>query len=100
MGVARTQTLVQLNEMLLAALDQRASRRGISRSQLIREAVEAHLAADYDAEISRRIIEGYEAIAQATPDAWADPEDVRAASVRDVHLRLDAEERAAGHDPW
>lgn len=100
MGVARTQTLVQLNDSLLAALDQRASRRGISRSQLIREAVETHLAADYDAEISRRIIEGYEAIPQARPDAWGDLDAVKAASVRDAHLRLDAEERAAGHDPW
>lgn len=100
MVVARTQTLVQLNETLLAALDQRAARRGVSRSQLIREAVEAHLAGDHDAEISRRIITGYERVPQATPDEWGDPTELADRAARDLHRRLEAEERAAGHDPW
>ncbi|MFN2642016.1 MAG: ribbon-helix-helix protein, CopG family [Actinomycetota bacterium] len=39
--MARTATLVQLNQDLLAALDQRAAEEGVSRSQLIREAIKA-----------------------------------------------------------
>lgn len=100
MVVARSQTLVQLNDTLLAILDQRAARRGVSRSQVIREAVEAHLADDYDSEISRQIIAGYERTPQSTPDEWGDPAKFTAAAARDAHRRLDAEERGAGHEPW
>jgi metal-responsive CopG/Arc/MetJ family transcriptional regulator len=59
MVVARTQTLVQLSDELLAHLDARAARDGRSRSDLIREAVAGYLAADREAEIDRRIIEAY-----------------------------------------
>jgi len=98
--VARTQTLVQLNEILLAALDQRSVQRGVSRSQVVREAIEAYLAADIGQEVTRRIVSGYERIPQATSDEWGEPELLAAATSRDAHRRLDAEERAAGHDPW
>lgn len=98
--MARTQTLVQLNETLLASLDQRAARRGVSRSQVIREAVESHLSDDHDAEISRRIVEGYERTPQATSDEWGDLADAATAAARHLHRRLDAEERSAGHAPW
>jgi metal-responsive CopG/Arc/MetJ family transcriptional regulator len=57
--VMRKQTLVQLNDELLAALDQRAAQLGVSRSALIRRAVEAFLADAVEAEIDRRIEEGY-----------------------------------------
>ncbi len=100
MVVARAQTLVQLNDTLLAALDQRAGKRGVSRSQLIREAIEAYLAEDYDAEITRQIIAGYERIPQAMPDEWGDPAAFTGAVARDLHRRLDTEEQAAGHEPW
>jgi predicted DNA-binding protein len=100
MVVARTQTLVQLNEALLAALDQRAARRGISRSRLIREAIEAHLRTDQDAEVSRRIIEGYTKTPQATLDQWGDPAEAATAAARDLHRRLDAEEQTAGLESW
>ncbi len=40
MVVARTQTLVQLNDELLGLLDERAARERRSRSALIREALE------------------------------------------------------------
>ena len=60
MGVTRTQTLVQLTDELLRRLDERAAREGRSRSALIREAIEAHLADPARDEISRQIIEGYE----------------------------------------
>jgi metal-responsive CopG/Arc/MetJ family transcriptional regulator len=59
MVVARTQTLVQLSDELLAHLDARAARDGRSRSDLIREAVAGYLAADREAEIDRRIVEAY-----------------------------------------
>lgn len=42
--MARTQTLVQLNDRLVADLDAEAARRGCSRSHIIREAVERYLA--------------------------------------------------------
>lgn len=75
----RTQTLVQLSDELVSLLDQRAASRGISRSQLIREAVEAHLRVDHEAEISRRIVEGYTAVPDDRElDRWAE------ASARDM----------------
>jgi hypothetical protein len=98
--MGRAQTLVQLSDTLLAVLDQRAAKRGVSRSQVIREAVEAYVRADYDAEISRQILDGYDRLPQATPDEWGAPSDFSAAATRDLHRRVDAEERAAGHEPW
>ena len=96
----RTQTLVQFNDTLLAMLDHRAAKRGVSRSQLIREAVEAHLADGLDAEISRQIVAGYEAGPQSMLDGWGDPSGFAAATARDLHRRLDAEEREAGSPVW
>jgi Arc/MetJ-type ribon-helix-helix transcriptional regulator len=98
--MARTQTLVQLDDILLSLLDQRAAQRGVSRSQVIREAVEAHLASDHESEISRQILAGYERIPQSTPDEWGDPSRFTAAAAGDAHRRLDAEERSAGHEAW
>lgn len=71
MVVARRQTLVQLSDGLVAALDERAGRLGVSRSQLIRAAIERYLAEGRDAEIDRAIVEGYERVPQ-DDDAWAD----------------------------
>lgn len=96
----RKQTLVQLDRTLLAMLDQRAAKRGVSRSQVIREAVEAHIGDDYEAEISRQIIAGYERMPQSTPDEWGEPSSFAAVAARDLHRRLAAEEEAAGHEPW
>lgn len=73
MGVSRTQTLVQLNDALLARLDERAARESRSRSALIRDAIEAYLRDDVAAEIDRRIAEGYARAPQtAIEDAWAE----------------------------
>lgn len=60
--MARQPVLVQLSDELLAALDQRAAAAGVSRSRLIREALEQQLAADLAAEIDRRIVDGYRCI--------------------------------------
>lgn len=62
--MARRQTLVQLTDALLAALDQRAVQEGKSRSELIRDALEAYLAEGVEAEIDRQIVEGYSRIPQ------------------------------------
>lgn len=70
--MARQPVLVQLSDELIAALDQRAAASGTSRSRLIREAIESHLAADLAAEIDRRIVEGYRRIPPDEVDAFAD----------------------------
>lgn len=60
--MARTQTLVQLNDELLRRLDERAAREGRSRSALIRDAIDAYLYDEAEARIDREIREGYERI--------------------------------------
>jgi hypothetical protein len=71
MAIARQQTLVQLTDRLLAALDERAARDGVSRSRLIREAVEAYLAAGRSAAVDRAIVDGYTRI-PPEDDPWAE----------------------------
>ena len=68
MVMARTQTLVQLTPELLALLDERAQREGVSRSELIRRAVETHLAADAEAALDRAITDGYARHPAPEPD--------------------------------
>ncbi len=64
--MARVQTLVQLNEELLAALDAlRASTGGRSRSELVREALELYLLQRSAAAIDAAIVEGYTRIPPA-----------------------------------
>lgn len=73
MVVARTQTLVQLNDELLYALDQRAVKDRRSRSFVIREALEQYLHDEIEAEIGRQIVEGYTRIPQTEEElGWAD----------------------------
>ncbi len=80
--MARTQTLVQLTEDLLALLDERAARSGRSRSELIRQAIERYLHEDLEAEIDRRIVDGYRRIP---------PDDVDYTGVA---------KRAIAEEPW
>ena len=70
--MARQQTIVQLSDELLALLDARAARRGISRSELIREAIEDHVKGDRDAATDAAIIEGYTRIPPPKHDPWAE----------------------------
>ena len=67
MVMARTQTLVQLDDRLIALLDQRASKSGASRSALIRQAVEAYLSADQGSAIDEAIVAGYQRIPADEP---------------------------------
>jgi plasmid stability protein len=87
--MARTQTLVQLSDELLAQLDARAAREGRSRSDLIREALSSYIAADRGAAHDRRIVEAYRNVppedllgAEATALAM-----VRAEPWEDSHAR-------------
>ncbi len=64
---SRTQTLVQLTDELLAALDQRAASSGRSRSELIREAIQRYLGED---DADRAIVEAYRRVPQEA-DPWA-----------------------------
>jgi metal-responsive CopG/Arc/MetJ family transcriptional regulator len=58
-SVTRKQVLVQLDDELVDSLDRRARRAGVSRSELIRMAVAAHLR-DLDwAEADRAAVEAY-----------------------------------------
>jgi predicted DNA-binding protein len=72
-SVARAQTLVQLTDELLQLLDERAARERRSRSTLIREALEHYLSDDLQAELDRRIVDGYRRVPQTDDeDAWAE----------------------------
>jgi metal-responsive CopG/Arc/MetJ family transcriptional regulator len=59
MVVPRAQTLVQLTDRLLAALDQHAAKVGRNRSDVIREAIERYLEESLEDDIGRAIVEGY-----------------------------------------
>lgn len=73
MAMARQQTLVQLNDELLYALDQRAVKDRRSRSFVIREALAQYLHDEIEAEISRQIVEGYTRIPQTEEElVWAE----------------------------
>lgn len=67
----KTQTLVQLTPDLLAALDQKAALTGRSRSDIIREAIGDYLADELEAEIDRKIVQGYRKKPQKA-DEWAE----------------------------
>jgi hypothetical protein len=93
--MARTQTMVQLSDELLAQLDEEAEARNCSRSALIRLAVEEHLARSSEVAKVRRYVEGYRARPPADGDDWG---DLAASADRDgraLSCRLDREEREA-----
>ena len=70
-GIARRQTLVQLDDARLAALDERAAASGRSRSELIRDAIDLLLGTGDAAAIDAAIIAGYERCPPPVDDAWA-----------------------------
>jgi metal-responsive CopG/Arc/MetJ family transcriptional regulator len=70
--MARQQTLVQLSDSLVAALDERAARLGTSRSHLIREAIESYLHDEREDAIDRAIVDGYTRVPPAEHDPWAE----------------------------
>jgi metal-responsive CopG/Arc/MetJ family transcriptional regulator len=72
MAMGRTQTIVQLSDRLLALLDQRAAATGVSRSELVRRAVESYLRDDAEAAIDAAIVAGYEREPPTEPGALAE----------------------------
>ena len=71
MVVARAQTLIQLTDRLLAALDQYAAQAGRSRSDVIRSAIERYLDEVVQDEIDRAMIDGYRRVPQE-PDPYVE----------------------------
>lgn len=100
MPMARVQTMVQLSDELVTALDREAARRSTSRSELIRRILREFLSANEEAAIARQIVDGYARIPPSTPDEWGDPGEITDRATADLLHRLDAEERRAGHGPW
>jgi Ribbon-helix-helix protein, copG family len=92
--------MVQLTDELLERLDDEAAGRGISRSAVIREAIEAHFAEREHDAIGEAIAEGYRRTPPGTPDEWGDLEHMADVATREGLQRLDLEEREAGFDPW
>lgn len=62
--------MVQLPDDLVHLLDAEAADRGMSRSAIIREAVERHLGDSIRARMDPDIVAGYQRIPQAEPDEW------------------------------
>jgi hypothetical protein len=98
MLMARTQTLVQLSDDLIALLDREAARRGVSRSALIRQVLHDHL--ESEVVVGTAIVDGYTRMPQAAPDAWGSLDDLADISTRETLQRLDDEERRSGAAPW
>lgn len=90
--MARVQTMVQLSDELVAQLDAEAEARGVSRSALIRDAIERGLAESREAILSKQIVEGYRRFPQGRPDEWGDLEALSARSSLETLQRLDEEE--------
>lgn len=88
--------MVQLTDDLVALLDAEAARRKVSRSALIRQAVEEFLHDEVDAEIGRQIAEGYRRIPQDAPDEWGTLLDGVDDEGRIMMRRLEAEEDEVG----
>jgi predicted transcriptional regulator len=98
--MARTQTMVQLNDDLVRGLSEEARRRGLSRSALIRVVLQEYLDGQAERSIGREIAEGYTRMPPATPDEWGDLTRMTDQATADLLVRLDAEEQAEGHAPW
>ena len=94
--MARVQTIVQLNSDLLDALDQEAEATGVSRSAVIRQAIEDHLVSTSRALVDKALVDGYKAIPQGTRDEWGITLELSRQNTRRTLERLDAEEDAAG----
>jgi metal-responsive CopG/Arc/MetJ family transcriptional regulator len=68
--MGRKQVLVQLDDELLAALDEAAGETGLSRSEVIRQAARMYLDAAHEEELDRQHEEGYRRIPDGTQ--WDD----------------------------
>lgn len=69
--IMRRQTLIQLDDARLAALDERAAASGRSRSELIREAIDLLLGTGDAARVDAAIVAAYERAPAPANDRWA-----------------------------
>ena len=69
--MAMKPTLEHLPPAMIEELDRRSERSGVSRSQMIRDAVTAYVGVD-DGGLARRYRAAYEEIPLAHPDEWGD----------------------------
>jgi metal-responsive CopG/Arc/MetJ family transcriptional regulator len=95
--------MVQLTDDLIAMLDRRAAQEGVSRSQLVREAIAAFFESSRSAEIDRQIVDAYAQMPQGgayDADEWGNVATLMAALTADQARSLTAEEREAGLPPW
>ncbi|CAN5254257.1 hypothetical protein BH23ACT9_BH23ACT9_39100 [soil metagenome] len=79
----RTQTMVQLTADLVARLDDRAAREGVSRSRLIRRAIDAYLGEDEHAAAVHAFAAAYHVLPD-TPEEMAVAEASARAMIRDA----------------
>jgi metal-responsive CopG/Arc/MetJ family transcriptional regulator len=68
----------QLNRTLLELLDARAARDGVSRSQLVRDAVESYLAEDAEAAALQCVVQGYARTPETDEELRTAHDDARA----------------------
>jgi hypothetical protein len=92
--------MVQLTDELIGLLDEEAARRGVSRSALIREALDRYLAESREQVATRSIVEGYTRMPPTTPDEWGDLGAQADRSTLELLQRLDAEEEAGRGESW
>jgi len=59
MVMSRREVLVQLDDDLVARLDEVAARSSVSRSELLRRAAHALIEADESAQADQRLVDGY-----------------------------------------
>ena len=102
MVMARTQTLVQLTTELVEQLDDTANARGISRSELIRDAVTAYLHADIERTQEAAWLASYTDPPSATQrDEWGELSRQTANAARITARRISTdEERLSERNSW
>jgi len=94
--MARTQTMVQLDDELIGLLDREAADRGTSRSALIRSTLREALASSRRAALDEAQVEGYTRMPQADPDEWGSLPEQSDRSTLETLKRLETEESK----PW
>lgn len=94
--MARVQTIVQLTPEIVKALDQEALRRGVSRSALVRDSIDAYLQDSREARITAQLVRAYGEIPQGAEDEWGDLGQQMRDNTRRTLQRLDSEEDGAG----
>lgn len=92
--------MVQLTDDLVNALSEEAQRQGVSRSALMRAVLQEYLETKSQHAVGRQIADGYRRVPPVTPDEWGDLPGMTDRATVDMLVRLDAEERAGGLEPW